>query len=418
MPWLREAWGRRGAGLPAAFWWLWGGALVNALASFILAFLALFLTARGFSVEQAGMVVALFGAGTVVAGPVAGALADRVGRRPTMLVALWAAAAVTALLGALTSPLAIAAAVLVIGLISNGYRPAAAAVIADLIPPADRARAFGLLYWAANLGMAVSAAGGGLLAAHGWGTLFLVDAATTFLFGLVIWSRVPESRPAAAAAGPGAPRRGYGVVLGDDVYLVFLGLQLALMLAFLQFMVALPVDMARHGFGPATYGRVIAVNGVLIVLLQPPATRLLSRLDPGRVLAAGSALVGLGYGGYALARSAWQYAAATAVWSLGEILVLPVAATVVAGLSPSDLRGRYQGLYSLTFGAAMFASPVLGAAVLERLGAGALWAACLGLSLLVALGHLAAGRARRRRERTREQARGPRTAGEAVGPTP
>jgi MFS family permease len=139
------------------------------------------------------------------------------------------------------------------------------------------------------------------------------------------------------------------------------------------------------------------VNGVLIVALQPLLARHLARFDPGRVLAAGSALVGLGYGGYALAGSGWQYAAATAVWSLGEIFVLPVAATVVAALSPPDLRGRYQGLYSLTFGAAMLASPILGASALERLGPGALWSACLGLSLLVALGHLAAGGARRRR---------------------
>jgi MFS family permease len=397
MPWLRQAWGRRGAGLPAVFWWLWAGGLVNSLASFLLAFLALFLTARGFSLEQAGLVVALFGAGNVVAGPVAGAFADRVGRRPTMLVALWASAAVTALLGALSSPLAIGAAVLLIGLIANGYRPAAAAVVADVVPAADRARAFGLLYWAANLGMAVSAAAGGLLATLGWTTLFLVDAATSFLFGFVVWRRIPESRPQAPPAAAGPPSRGYGTVLADRVYLVFLGLQLALMLAFLQFMVALPVDMARHGFGPATYGRVIAVNGVLIVLLQPLVARQLARFDPGRVLAAGSALVGLGYGGYALAGSAWEFAAATAVWSLGEIFVLPVAATLVAALSPPDLRGRYQGLYSLTFGAAMFASPILGAAALERLGPGALWSACLGLSLLVALGHLAAGGARRRR---------------------
>jgi len=397
MPWLRGAWERRGAGLPAVFWWLWAGGLVNSLASFLLAFLALFLTARGFSLEQAGLVVALFGAGNVVAGPVAGAFADRVGRRPTMLVALWASAVVTALLGALSSPLAIGAAVLLIGLIANGYRPAAAAVVADIVPAADRARAFGLLYWAANLGMAVSAAAGGLLATLGWTTLFLVDAATSFLFGFVVWRRIPESRPQAPPATAGPPSRGYGTVLADRVYLVFLGLQLALMLAFLQFMVALPVDMARHGFGPATYGRVIAVNGVLIVLLQPLVARHLARFDPGRVLAAGSALVGLGYGGYALAGSAWEYAAATAVWSLGEIFVLPVAATVVAALSPPDLRGRYQGLYSLTFGSAMFASPILGAAALERLGPVTLWAACLLLSFLVALGHLAAGRARRHR---------------------
>jgi MFS family permease len=245
--------------------------------------------------------------------------------------------------------------------------------------------------------MAVSSAAGGILAGFGWGTLFLVDAATTAAFALVVWRRIPESRPGAPAGSGAAPARGYGAVISDRVLLVFLGLQLVLMLPFLQFLVALPVDMARHGFGPETYGRVIAVNGVLIVALQPFASRLLGRFDSARVLAAGSALVGLGYGGYALCTTAWQWAAATAVWSLGEICVLPLAATVVAALSPPDLRGRYQGLYGLTWGTAMFASPALGAAVLGRLGPGPLWAACLAISLLVGLGHLLAGGARRRR---------------------
>ncbi len=397
MAWAREAGGRRGEGLPAAFWWLFAGALVNSLASFLIAFLALFLTARGFTLEQTGLVVALFGAGTVVAGPVAGSIADRLGRRPTMLFALCVSGALTALLGALSAPVAIGAAVLLIGLVSNGYRPAAAAVIADLVPAPDRPRAFGFLYWAGNLGMAVSAAGGGLLAAVGWGTLFAVDAATTLLFALVVWRRIPESRPALPPVPDMAVPRGYRAVLGDRVFLTFLGLQIVFMLAFLQFLVALPVDMTRHGFGPAVYGRVIAVNGVLIVALQPLAAPRLARFDTGAVLAAGSVLVGLGYGAYALCQSAWHFAAATAVWSLGEILVLPVASAVVASLSPPDLRGRYQGLYGLVFGVAMLASPVAGAAALERLGPRALWAACLALSLLVALGHLAASGARRRR---------------------
>jgi MFS family permease len=397
MPWLREAWDRRGAGLPAAFWWLFAGSLVNSLASFLVAFLALFLTARGFTVEETGLVVALFGAGTVVAGPVAGAVADRLGRRPTILFSLLVSGALTGLLGAIRAPVAIGAAVLLIGLISNGYRPAAAAVVADVVPAPDRSKAFGFLYWAGNLGMAVSAAGGGLLASLGWGVLFLVDSATTLLFALLVWRRIPESRPAPGEGAGGAAARGYAAVLGDRVLLAFLGLQLVLMMAFLQFLVALPVEMARGGFGPAVYGRVIAVNGVLIVALQPVAARRLARADTGAVLAAGAALVGLGYGGYALCRTAWHYALATAVWSLGEILVLPVASAVVASLAPPDLRGRYQGLYSLAFGLAMIASPLAGASALGRLGPAALWAACLVFSLLVALGHLAAGPARRRR---------------------
>jgi len=402
---LRALLSRLGAGLPAAFWWLWGGALVSALATFVFPFLALFLRSRGFSPEGTGLVVSLFGAGNILAGPAAGHLADRVGRRPTMLGALLFSAALTALLGALRSPASLAAAVLALGLTANAYRPAASAAIADLVPAAGRPRAFGLLYWANNLGVGVSFAAGGLLAASGWGPLFLADAATTLLFALLVWRRVPETRPAAGpAARDGAP--GFGAVLGDRVFLAFLGLHLLLLLVFLQFMVAAPLDMAQKGLSTATYGRVLSVNGLLIVALQPGLTRLAGRRDPSRVLALSAALVGLGFGAYGLARSAWQLAAATAVWTLGEILMAPVGATVVAALAPAALRGRYQGLFSLSWGLGMLLAPLLGAAALARAGAPALWAACLGLALVVALGHLAAAGARRRRmaERAREEA--------------
>ena len=141
----------------------------------------------------------------------AGSFADRVGRRPTLLLALFATAGVVALLPALHSSWAIVGGVLAVGLFSHAYRPAAGATIGDIVPPEGRARAFGLLYWANNLGQAISMIVGGGLATVGFGPLFLADAATTFLFGLVVWRKVPETRPAVHPAG-GGETAGYGAV--------------------------------------------------------------------------------------------------------------------------------------------------------------------------------------------------------------
>ncbi|MBI5068788.1 MAG: MFS transporter [Deltaproteobacteria bacterium] len=398
-----------GAGqLPAPYWWLFAGQAVNSSASFVLPFLALFLTARGFRTEEAGLVVGLFGGGLLVSGPLAGLTADRFGRRPTILVSLFGGAAATAVLPALHQPAALAAAVGLLGLVASAYRPASSAAVVDLVPPEGRTRAFGLLYWVANLGMSLSAAGGGLLAARGFGLLFLFDAATTLVFALLVWWQVPETRPAAPAGG--ATPGGYREVLADRWLLLLLGLQLLFLVPFLQFMVALPVHMSQLGLGPAVYGRVLAVNGVAIALLQPLAARWLRGLDAGPVLAVASALVGIGVGAYGLCASAWQFAGATLLWSLGEILAFPTVATLVAALAPAHLRGRYQGLYSVVWGVAMLVSPVLGASVLDRLGARALFSGCLVTCLAVAAGHLAAGPGRRRRLAALAQAEGSRTA--------
>ena len=82
--WFRDTTG----GLPSTFWYLWTGTLINRLGSFVLIFLAIYLTQeRDFSASQAGLVIGLWGVGGAVGTTVGGTLADRWGRRPTLLTA-------------------------------------------------------------------------------------------------------------------------------------------------------------------------------------------------------------------------------------------------------------------------------------------------------------------------------------------
>jgi MFS family permease len=398
---LRRAIAAHLGGLPATFWWLWAGVLVNSLATFVFPFLALYLTSRGVDAQSAGLVVSAFGAGVMVGGPVAGVLADRVGRRPTILVALIGSASAATCLAFLHAPPLVGVAVLAFGLCCGMANPALAATIADVIPPEGRPRAFGLLYWANNFGTGFSAVVGGAVASRSWRGLFLADAATTATCALLLLRHVPETRPATATgtgpAGAATSARGYSTLLRDRHFLAFFAVQLAFLVVFHQFQLALPVAIARQGLSPAQYGRILAVNCVLIVLVQPWAGRFLQRFDRAHVLAVAALLVGAGYGAYRPCTTELQFALATAVWSLGEIAGLPTALAVVADLAPADLRGRYQGTYSLSFGIAMMSAPIVGGAVLNRFGPDALWSACLFAGVAVATAHLAIGRTRRRR---------------------
>src|SRR5204863_6390386 len=113
---------------------------------------------------------------SIISAPLAGFFTDHFGRRPTLVGSLLAAAVATALLGLLSAPPAIAGAALVLGLVTNAYRPPSNATVADLVVPARRAHAYGLIYWANNLGMAISLIVGGALAQYGYEKLFLADA--------------------------------------------------------------------------------------------------------------------------------------------------------------------------------------------------------------------------------------------------
>jgi MFS family permease len=106
--------------------------------------------------------------------------------------------------------------------------------------------------------------------------------------------------------------------------------------------------------------------------------------------------MGAGFALGAWAGTAAEFAVAVAVWTVGEILVLPVSSAVVADLAPAAARGRYQGAYGMSFALAAALAPLAGTAVLQGAGAATLWLGCLAVGTAVAAGHLALGRAMRR----------------------
>lgn len=398
----RGAWAARAGGLPAAYWRIWTGTLVNRAGAVVTPFLALYLTtARGLSVGQAGVVLSCYGAGSMVARPAGGLLADRVGRRATLTGALATAAVLLAALIAARAVWLVVLLVLALGLVSDAHRPAAQAAIADLVPFHERRRAAGLHIWAINLGFSVAGAVGGALAAAGYGLLFALNAATCAVFALIVWRSVPETRPKEAAQ----TRGGYAPALHDRTFLALLAAQLLVAIGLLQLFVVLPLAMDHDGFGPGAYGLVIALTGVVIVILHPIVSARLLRSDPARVLALGAAFCAAGYVGFAIADGAAAYIAAAVVLTLGNLCDAAIGAGVVAEIAPPALRGRYCALFGLTFGVAAAVGPLFGTLLLGEGYSARPWLVCGSMSMLAAAGFLALGPAlvRRRAIRSREQ---------------
>ncbi|MEV0603623.1 MFS transporter [Streptomyces sp. NPDC050315] len=381
------------SGLPRQFWWLWTSTLINRLGAFVATFLALYLTVeRGYSASYAGLVGALYGLGGVVSSVVAGVLTDRLGRRPTMLIAQLMTAVSVALLGFMEDPVAIAAVACVVGMASNGSRPAVTAMMADIVAPEDRVRAFALNYWALNMGFAISSSLAGLLAQYGYLLLFLGESVLVLACAVVVFVKLPESRPVAGATEDGTAEEAVRrvsmlTVLRDGRFMTVVGLNLMLALLFQQAYVSLPVTMGQAGFSSSDFGLVIATNGVLIVLLQIPVTRFIEHRSPAALLIGSALLTGYGFGLTAFAGSVALFAVSVAVWTLGEIINSPTQMGLVVRLSPTHGRGRYQGMYSLSWSVASLAAPLLGGAVIDRYGPATLWSASAVVGTVAALGY-------------------------------
>ena len=385
--------------LPEAYWIVWLGTLVNRSGGFVGPLLTFYLTGeRHLSIATAGVVVSLFGAGSVIAALVGGVMTDRLGRRATMLISMVGGSVLMATLGFQRDLVAIAVNTFALGFVGELYRPAVMAYVGDVVPPQDRLRAFGYLYWVINLSFAFAAVMGGLLSKWSYTALFVADAATMIGFAALIGARVRETRPPAAARGEaGAARTRLVDVLRDRTFMMFWLLSFGASFLIYQSAVPLSGHLASQGYDQSAYGGLLAVNGVLIVLLQPRLTLWGATHDRSRLLALSAFLIG---GGIALhGPSSWIaiHVAAIAVWTIGEIIAAPLNATVVTSMASVDARGRYQGTLGMAWGLASMVGPLAGGAVLDHVGAAALWASCFVIGTVVALGFLATAAGRRAR---------------------
>ncbi|WP_030941435.1 MDR family MFS transporter [Streptomyces sp. NRRL S-646] len=385
---LRRAARETVSGLPREFWWLWTSTLVNRLGAFVATFMALYLTIdRGYSASYAGLVASLHGLGGVVSSLGGGVMTDRLGRRPTLLIAQSSTAVSVALLGFVHDPVAIAAVAFLVGMASNASRPAVQAMMADIVRPEDRVRAFSLNYWAINLGFAVSSMAAGFIAEFSYLAGFLIEAGMTGLCAVVVFLKLPESRPVAGVSTGAKEDVGLGAVVRDKRYMGVVGLSFLVALVFQQGAVGLPVAMGEAGFTPADYGMAIAVNGVLIVALQIPVTRFIERRDPRRLLVVSSLLAGYGFGLTAFAGSVGLFALTVCVWTLGEMVNAPTQTGLVVRLSPVHGRGRYQGVYTLSWSLAALVAPLMSGVVIDRFGAEWLWGMCAVVGSAAAVGY-------------------------------
>ncbi|GAA1771905.1 MFS transporter [Luedemannella helvata] len=370
--------GSVGGGLPATFWYLWVGILVNRIGGFAVLFLSLYLTnARHLSVSAAGLVVGAFGAGGVAGNLLGGVLADRWGRRPTLLLAYFGSATALFALGQLTQVALIAAVCVVAGVCHAMAWPAMISAIVDVVPAAARTRALNLQFWAHNAGVAAASLLAGALASVSFSLMFALDAATTLAAAVVLMLKVSETRPAPAppdrVAGPPAaasrrPAGGLFAVLRDRVFLAFVGLTFLCAVVSTQGTTLLPLAMRADGLTPAQYGHVGALSAALIVIGQLFVPAVLRHASRSAALGGAALLAGAAYGSLAFVDAYPAYLAAAIGWTLGGMLSAPPNAVLQAGLAPAPLRARYQAVFYLAFPAGGLVAPAIGGFSLEHLG--------------------------------------------------
>ncbi|MCI0656976.1 MAG: MFS transporter, partial [Acidobacteria bacterium] len=350
----------------------------------VLPFLVLYLTrALGYSAAGAGRILGLYGLGALAGSYLGGRLCDLMPPQRVLLLSLSLGGVTFLLLGQLRHPLAIAATVFTLAVLSEGFRPALATALVEASSPGERSRAFVLNRLAINLGMSFGPAMGGFLALHNYHWLFWVDGATSLLAAAILAKAYhaagqrakPAPVPATAvAASPWA----------DGPFLVLSVLMVLYGLVFFQLIGAFPLTLRdRFGLAENWIGISLAVNTLVICLFEMVLVHSLRRRDPYRVIGLGSLLMCLGFALLPLGTGRLFVIFTVLVWTVGEMLSLALVSGVVAERAGEASQGRYMGIHSVSFSVAFVLAPLGGTWVYQRFGAEVLWYGCGALGLFL-----------------------------------
>jgi len=367
--------------LPAAAWILFFGMFLNKFGSFVVPFLALYLTHSGYTLADAGLAIGAYGVGNLIASLVGGHLADSIGRWKTILFSTFLGAGMMLWLSQVhTLPMIIVLAALT-GSAGEFYRPACSALLTDLVPADQRVTAFAAYRMSFNAGWAFGPATAGFLATKGFVWLFVGDAATTILFGFVVLLALP--RDSAPIKQHNCWHEAVREIRYDRKFQQMVFASFVIAFVFMQMSSTFGVQVTRLGFSAATYGALISLNGAIVVLCELPLTTITQRFPARRTLAAGYLMVGIGFAAIGFASTVPALVACVILFTLGEMFAMPVASAYVSNLSPAHLRGRYMGFYGLNWSLALIIAPALGLKMLGTNGS-LLWLVCGALGLLAA----------------------------------
>lgn len=368
--------------LPRPFYLLMAGSFINRFGHFVIPFLAIYLRQLGFEPKVTGYALAAYGAGGFFASILGGYLADKIGRKPTLLISTFGAAAAMMLLAFAKTLPGFMAGGFLCGLMTSLYYPASSSLTADLIGKELRVRAFAVQRLVMNLATACGMMTAGLVAATSFTWLFIADAGTTVILGLIVLFGLKRGigRKAVSNAGWASA---IPVIGRDGAFLRCVFASFLMACIFWQTGSSLGLQVTEgSGLDEKTYGFLLGLNGLLIVFFELPLTNLTRRHDAQKLMAVGYALMGGGLALLAFGAGLEMLILSMVVLTIGEMISSPVASSYMANLAPDEMRGRYMGVAGFSWSIAAGIGPMAGLA-LYGIAPEMVWILC-GVAGLVA----------------------------------
>jgi MFS family permease len=378
---------------PTAIKAIFAGVFINRLGGLLNIFLVLFLTEKGYSVEQATLALGAYGAGSVVGVLIGGSLADRLGVRAATVVSMAGSGVLLATLLYLPNFPLILVTVALVTMVSQMYRPASSALLAKMTPKSRLIMTMGIYRFGLNLGTAAAPLIGFALYNlndNQYTLLFWADATVALVYAVVAFFALPPrepkvSRPESAAA----PKASYAAVLADRRFVLYLVATFLNGVVYIQYLSTLPLDVSAHNLAIFWYSAAVSLNGILVIAFELLVTKISQTWPMRLTVGLTFLLLGAGVAVYGLPLGPAVIIIGTLIWTLAEIVGGPAVFSYPAMAGPAHLKGRYIGSFQFMFGLGTAAGPLIGGMLFAQLGH-AMWPVlALGTVVAAVLGVVA-----------------------------
>jgi MFS family permease len=374
-------------GVPKVVWVLAAGRVVTSATSFTMLFLTLYLTGRReLPLGEAGLISGGVGAGLMLGNLTGGRWGDRRGHRRVLLVTSTLSGMGLIAVPWLPVP-ALAVALCLVGYLGATAGTSQGALAALAVPVGERRTAVAISRAASNGGFVIGPPLGAVVAAISFDALFVLEGAMMLVVRVTISRMLPPETDTVGAVVAPTDAGLWRSVLRNRSLVLLMPAIVMVDIVYRQLYTTLPVFLREHGQPIGLYAAMIATGSALILLLEIPVAVRLRRLPALPILAAGYALVGIGFGVLVLVPLGLGVAqagvASILVLTAGEILYKTTATAHVLDAAPPHLVGQFQGLYTgLSTSGTLLAAPL--GAWLYSVAPDALWPACVLLCLLAA----------------------------------
>jgi predicted MFS family arabinose efflux permease len=394
-------------GLSPSVWLLAGVMLINRCGTMVLPFMTLYLTQYlHYSVQDTGIVMAVYGLGAFVGTYLGGRLTDRFGFYYIQLVSLLFGGFALIGLQFVVNFYALCGSVFVFTLFGDAFRPANQAAIAFYSETETRTRAFSLNRLAINLGWSVGGGLGGWIASVSYDLLFWADGLTCLAAGTVLWLRLPVPDRIPAPVTQPTQTTGQPTLTAsqspyrDNWFVAFVICSCLYLMAFMQLFSIVPLffkEVMQLGVG--TIGSLTSLNGMIIVCVEMMLVYSLEqrKWPKTNLIVGGVILTAVSYG--VLALTGWLSVpnmvialVFIGVGTLSEMLAIPFIQSFTVERSSPATRGQYLALASMSGALAQTLSPAIGSQLVAHFGFTTHWLAVAGISLVSAGGFWWLGR--------------------------